>query len=92
MSKTCIEETTVIRLFNYMIDQEIPEYQGKEKTVWIKKGEAMDMLGITSQTSLQKLRNEGAIEYTTVLPKNILYDKDSINEYLESQRQKKFTI
>lgn len=52
----------------------------------------MEMLGITSQTSLQKLRNEGAIEYTTVLPKNILYDKDSINDYLESQRQKKFKI
>ena len=92
MPKTCLEEVLVIKTFNLLIDSEIPEYRGREKTVWVKKEVAMEMLGITSQTSLQKLRNEGAIEYTTVLPKNILYDRNSINDYLESKRQKRFTI
>ena len=92
MPKTCLEEVLVIKTFNLLIDSEIPEYRGREKTVWVKKEVAMEMLGITSQTSLHKLRNEGAIEYTTVLPKNILYDRNSINDYLESKRQKRFTI
>jgi len=92
MPTTCLEEVLVIKTINLLIDSEIPDYRGREKTVWVRKEVAMEMLGISSPTSLQRLRNEGQIEYTTVLPKNILYDKDSINEYLESKRQKRFSI
>ena len=49
---------------------------------WIPPQEAKRMLGITSSTSLQKLRDEGKIRYSQHMHKVILYDRDSINDYL----------
>jgi len=50
---------------------------------WIPDAEAMGLLGIKSKTTLQKLRDEGAIRFTQPKKRLILYDRDSIMEYLE---------
>lgn len=50
---------------------------------WISGGEAMKMLRIKSKSPLQKMRDEGYIRFTQPEKKIILYDVDSIKEYLE---------
>ena len=57
---------------------------------WISDEEAMRMLRVTSRTTLQKLRDGGAIRFTQPTKKLILYDRDSILEYLEAHAKDTF--
>ena len=43
----------------------------------------MQRLRISSKTTLQKLRDTGAIRFSQPAKKYIVYDTESINEYLE---------
>jgi len=57
---------------------------------WIAGDEAMRKLRITSKTTLQKLRDEGKIRFSQPEKKLILYDAQSINEYLEKHAKDTF--
>jgi len=50
----------------------------------------MSKLGIKSKTTLQKIRDEGLVRYTQPQKKIILYDNDSINEYLDKNSKETF--
>ncbi len=50
---------------------------------WIDEAEAMRLLRIKSKTTLQKLRDEGAIRFSHPTKKLILYYKQSLYDYLE---------
>ncbi|HWD86785.1 MAG TPA: helix-turn-helix domain-containing protein [Mucilaginibacter sp.] len=50
---------------------------------WISPQETMKMLRIKSKTTLQKMRDEGHIRFTQPEKKIILYDVESIKDYLE---------
>jgi predicted site-specific integrase-resolvase len=47
-------------------------------------------IGISSKTTLQKFRDEGRIRFAQPDRKIILYDRDSINEYLEKNAKGTF--
>ncbi len=49
---------------------------------WMDKKEAMQALRIKSATTLQKLRDEGKIRFSQPEKKHIVYERDSINDYL----------
>lgn len=57
---------------------------------WMDKKEEMQLLRIKSSTTLQKLRDEGLIRYSHSESKHILYDRDSINDYLEAHAREPF--
>ncbi|HEY1009972.1 MAG TPA: helix-turn-helix domain-containing protein [Emticicia sp.] len=57
---------------------------------WVSGDEVMDLLGIKSKTTLQKLRDEGKIRYSQPEPRIILYDRDSIDSYLEKHAKNTF--
>ena len=57
---------------------------------WISDEEAMRLLRISSKTTLQKMRDEGAIRFSQPTRKLILYDRDSILEYLETHAKDTF--
>ena len=60
------------------------ETKRKDKPAkWIDGEEAMLLLNIKSTTTLQKLRDEGKIRFSQPQKKIILYDRDSITEYIE---------
>jgi hypothetical protein len=63
---------------------------GEKNWKWISEEEAMRALDIKSKTTLQKLRDENAIRYAQPSRKIILYDRDSINAYLEKHTNKRF--
>ena len=60
----------------------------KPKEKWISGEEAMKLLRITSKATLQKLRDEGEIRFSQPMKKVILYDADSILEYLDKNSNK----
>jgi hypothetical protein len=57
---------------------------------WIDGEEAMHILRITSKTTLQKLRDEGKIRFSQPEKKLILYDRDSILQYIEKHARETF--
>ena len=90
MNVICIEE----KAFDNLLDR-IFKYvrsQLKINTVdkWVDKKEAKQLLRIKSDTTLQKLRDEGQIRYSQPEKKHILYDRDSINDYLEAHVMEPF--
>ena len=52
---------------------------------WIDEHEAMQLLRITSKTSLQKYRDERRIRFSALSRKVIVYDRQSILDYIENQ-------
>ncbi len=61
-----------------------------EPNKWILESEAMSLMGIKSKSHLWKLRTEGSIAYTQPSRKHILYDRESIMEYLETHKKSTF--
>lgn len=70
--------------------QEYERVRGPTDKLWLSRDEAMEMLDISSKTTLQKLRNEGEIEYSEVSSKKFLYNRDSIMAFLERNAKKSF--
>ncbi len=89
MQVICLEEKAFYELLEKVIDRLKEQYQIKEDK-WISGGEAMKKLRITSKTTLQKFRDEGRIRFTQPDKKIILYDLDSIHEYLEKHAKHTF--
>ncbi len=57
---------------------------------WIDASEAMHLLRISSVTTLQKFRDEGSIRFTQPSKKIILYDRESILEFLDKNARNPF--
>lgn len=90
MNVICLEDEA----FYTLIDEVVERLKDKEKErngdKWIGGDEAMQMLRITSKTTLSNLRNEGKIRFSQPQRKIILYDRDSINNYLEHNAKETF--
>ena len=90
MNIICLEEEAFYSLINQVLDRVHKKDSAKEDK-WISGKEAMQMLRISSKTTLQKLRDEGKIKFSQPDRKLILYDVNSINEYLEKHAKGTFS-
>lgn len=82
MEVICLQDAAFYELIDQVVER-LKQARGIEKDKWISDEEAMHTLNIKSKTTLQKLRDEGKIRYSQPQKKIILYDRDSINSYLE---------
>lgn len=82
MQVICLEEPAFFALIEQVVDR-LRGFTDGHKEKWIKEEEAMSLLTIKAKSTMQILRNEGKIRYTQPQKKIILYDRDSIMEYLE---------
>lgn len=57
---------------------------------WVDGDEAMQILRIKSKTTLQKFRDEGKIRFSQPEPRIILYDRDSIEAFIEKHAKDTF--
>jgi hypothetical protein len=81
----CLEEPAFFEL----IETVYKRLKGKEKgDRWITGDEVMRMLNISSPTSMQKLRDSAAIRFSQPSKKIIMYDRESVEEYLEKHSRK----
>ena len=78
----CLEEPAFFELIERLYER-LKDQHNIQQDKWISGAEAMEMLRIKSKTTLQKLRDEGKIRYSQPEKKIILYDADSIKDYLE---------
>ncbi|MFD0750613.1 helix-turn-helix domain-containing protein [Mucilaginibacter calamicampi] len=81
MEVICLEDAAFYTLIEKVVER-IKEKSTIVEDKWISGIEAMNMLRIKSKTTLQKFRDEGKIRYSQD-GKNILYDRQSILDYLE---------
>ena len=79
--------------FYALIEEVVGRLKEKHKITedkWISGQEAMKKLRITSKSTLQKYRDEGRIRFSQPDKKIILYDTDSINQYLSKHSKETF--
>jgi uncharacterized Zn finger protein len=88
MEVICMEDEA----FYSLVEQVYQRLKEKEKISdkWISAEEAMQKLRISSKTTLQKLRDEGKIRFSQPEKKMILYDVESIYQYLEKHAKDTF--
>lgn len=89
MKVICLEEEAFFALVEEVVER-IKSTQNIPQEKWIDGTEAMNLLKIKSKTTLQKLRDEGEIRFSKPQKKIILYDRDSLHEYLERNAKETF--
>ncbi len=89
MDVICLEDEAFYALLDRVYER-LKEKQGLKEDKWISGPEAMKKLRIKSKATLQKMRDEGVIRYSQPERKIILYDTDSINEYLNHHTKHTF--
>jgi len=89
MEVICLESEAFYALIEEVV-QRIKEKNNIKEDKWISASEAMQKMKIKSKTTLQKLRDEGKIRFSQPEKKIILYDVDSIYEYLEKNVREPF--
>ena len=89
MQVICLEEAAFYELVEQVVAR-LQEKNGAALDKWIADDEAMRLLNIKSKTSLQKLRDEGKIRFSQPQKKIILYDRDSIQDYLNKHARNTF--
>lgn len=89
MNVICLEDAAFYKLIDKVVEH-IQKQKGikEEDWDWVWTEEAMKMLGITSKTTLQKLRDENKIRYAPSTKKNFVYSRKSIASYLEKNSNK----
>ena len=89
MQVICLEDEAFYALVNEVVER-IQKENSITEDRWISPEMAMSKLKIRSKTTLQRLRDEGRIRYSQPDKRTILYDADSLNEYLEKHAKNTF--
>lgn len=89
MQVICLEDAAFYTLVEQVVLR-IKDMTGVKEDKWISGEEAMNLLRVTSKTTLQKLRDEGKIRFSQPEKKIILYDRDSIHAYLDNHAKNTF--
>ncbi|WP_077923528.1 helix-turn-helix domain-containing protein [Spirosoma sp. 209] len=89
MEVICLHDEAFYALIDKVLER-VQYQQAKKEDKWISGSEAMKKLRIQSKTTLQKLRDEGSIRFSQPERKIILYDSDSINDYLSRHSKSTF--
>lgn len=89
MEVICLHDEAFYALIDKVVERVQLQLTVKEDK-WVSGSEAMKKLRIQSKTTLQKLRDEGSIRFSQPEKKIILYDSDSINEYLNRHSKSTF--
>lgn len=89
MEVICLEDSAFYTLLEEVVKR-IKEKNGIKEDQWLSAAEAMHKLRISSKTTLQKLRDEGRIRFSQTDKKSILYDSNSINQYIEKHVKSTF--
>jgi hypothetical protein len=89
MQVICLQDEAFYALVEEVVAR-LMEKHGQDRPKWVSDEEAMQLLNIKSKTTLQKLRDEGKIKFSQPQKKIILYDRDSIDAYLERNARQPF--
>lgn len=86
----CLRSDAFYALVDQVVDYIDRTHNQTKENEWIGADDAMRLLGITSRTTLQKLRDEGKIRFSQASKKLLLFDRKSILEYIEQNAKNTF--
>ncbi|MCG8328584.1 MAG: helix-turn-helix domain-containing protein [Chitinophagales bacterium] len=86
----CLESEAFYQLIDQVIAR-LEKNTAPTPDQWISDQEAMQLLRITSKTTLQKYRDEGKIRFSQPSRKVILYDRASILEFIDTHSKDTFS-
>ena len=86
----CLESDAFYALIDHVVDHVKKENSLPKEDDWIDKEEAMKLLRIKSETTLQKYRDEFRIEYNPINRRTFVYSRSSIKKYLNKNIKKAF--
>ena len=89
MEVICLETKAFYTLVEEVVSR-LREKDNRRLEKWVSGEEAMELLKITSKTTLQKFRDEGRIRFSQPERKIILYDRASIYEFLDKHAKDTF--
>ena len=89
MQVICLEDSAFYELVEQVVLR-LNESRSTIKEKWLSDQQAMQLLNVKSKTTLQKLRDEGKIRFSQPQKKVILYDRDSIEHYLDKHARNTF--
>ncbi|MCX6315957.1 MAG: helix-turn-helix domain-containing protein [Bacteroidetes bacterium] len=89
MEVICLEDNAFFNLIDRVVDH-IKNTTASKQDKWLSTDQAMERLRIKSKTTLQKLRDEGHVRFSQPEKKWIVYDAESIDEYLEKHSKDTF--
>lgn len=89
MNVICLEDEAFYAVVDKVLSY-LKAKEGKKEDKWISPEEAMRKLRVTSKSTMQKYRDEGRIRFSQPDARTILYDNDSINEYLDRHAREAF--
>lgn len=89
MQVICLEDEAFYLLIDNVVER-IQENLSTKEDKWLSPEEAMKRLKVRSKTTLQRYRDEGRIRYSQPDKRTILYDSDSLNEFLEKHAKNTF--
>jgi len=89
MEVICLEDKAFYALIEQVVEN-LKEKNSIGHNKWISADDALKLLDVKSKTTLQRMRDEGRIRFSQPQKKIILYDRDSIIEYLEENAQDRF--
>lgn len=88
MEVVCLETKAFYALIDEVVERMMAQRQ--EKPTWVSAEEAMEVLRIKSKTTLHKLKDEGHIKFSQPMKKLVVYDRQSLLDYLEKHSQEPF--
>lgn len=77
----CLESQAFYALIDEVVSR-IRKDDGVEQDKWVDDEEAMKILKISSKTTLKRYRDQGNVRYAQIGRKVILYDRDSILNFM----------
>ncbi len=89
MEVICLEDVAFYALFDKVVDH-VKAKNNITQDKWISGEEAMRMMRIKSPTTLQKYRDTDAIRFSQPDKRIILYDSESIQEFLNKNANDTF--
>lgn len=89
MNVICLQDEAFYELVEEVTQRLIAQQQ-TPKDKWVDTDEAMRILKIKSKTTLQQLRDEGKVRFSQPQKKLILYDRNSLNAYIEEHAKDTF--
>lgn len=89
MEVICLHDEAFFALLEEAVER-MKQKQNVQEDRWLDTETAMKLLKIKSKTTLQDLRNKGKIRFSQPQKRNILYDRNSIMEFLKKNAKETF--
>lgn len=89
MEVICLEDVAFYALVEQVVDR-LKEKYSPGQAKWVNEEQAMTLLNVKAKSTMQQLRDNGKIRFSQPQKKIIVYDRDSISDYLEKHAKDTF--